>query len=62
MLGFPLKPLSPPFRNTLDEDRAINAGGFFTAWTPLSHTGYWTDSDVINPIAKRLVQILKLLE
>lgn len=61
VLGFPLKPLSPQFRETVNEDRAINAGGFFTAWSPLSHSGYWTDGDVIKPIAKRLSEILKLL-
>lgn len=61
VLGYPLKPLSPQFGETVDEDRAINAGGFLTSWTPLSHTGYWTDGDVIKPIAKRLVEILKLL-
>jgi hypothetical protein len=60
-LGFPLKPLSPQFRKTVDEDRAINAGSFLTSWSPLSHTGYWTDDDVIKPIAKVLGEILKLL-
>ena len=40
VLGWPLQPLNlNGGYSTLVEDVAINAGGFFTSWNPLSHTG-----------------------
>ncbi len=32
VLGYPLKPLSPSYEATVDEDIEINAGGLFTSW------------------------------
>jgi hypothetical protein len=57
-LGWPLQPLLGGYE-TLVEDRAINAGqGILNlmtrSWNPLSHTAYWTDDDVILPLAARL--------
>ncbi len=58
-LGWPLQPLEGGYE-TLVEDRAINAGqgllNFMTkSWNPLSHTAYWTDNEVIHPLAAKLV-------
>lgn len=55
VLGWPLQPLSASYEK-LVEDRAINAGQglanfLLTSWNPLSHTAYWTDDDVIKPLA-----------
>jgi hypothetical protein len=57
-LGWPLQPLEGGYE-TLVEDRAINAGqGFIDfmtkSWNPLSHAAYWTDDDVIKPLAALL--------
>lgn len=58
-LGWPLQPLEGGYE-TLVEDRDINAGqgmlDFMTkSWNPLSHTAYWTDDDLIKPLASLLV-------
>lgn len=55
VLGWPLQPLSDSY-DKLVEDRAINAGQglanfLLNSWNPLSHTAYWTDDDVIKPLA-----------
>ena len=58
VLGWPLRPLSPSYDN-LVVDREINAGQgladlLFKSWNPLSHTAYWTDDDVLEPLLDRL--------
>ena len=50
-LGYPLTPLSPSYGGTESADIEVNAGGLFTYWNPISHTGYWTDDDFTNPVA-----------
>ncbi len=57
-LGWPLQPLEGGYE-TLVEDRVVNAGqgilDFMTkSWNPLSHTAYWTDDEVIKPLASLL--------
>lgn len=57
-LGWPLQPLEGGYE-TLVEDRVVNAGqgilDFMTkSWNPLSHTAYWTDDEVIKPLATLL--------
>ena len=49
VLGWPLRQLGP----TCDfiSGHAINAGGLLSSWNPLSHTKYWTDGDMLDPIA-----------
>jgi hypothetical protein len=49
VLGYPLKPLSPSYTQTVTADLHINAGGLFTSWNPISHTEYWTNNDSQNP-------------
>lgn len=61
VLGYPLKALSPTYRTAVSEDVEVNVGGLFTSWNPASHTRYWTDRDVVNPIAQGIVDVLKLL-
>ncbi len=53
VLGWPLSPLSDEYGELVD-DHAINAGGIFTSWTPLSHGQYWTDENVIQPLIRRI--------
>lgn len=62
VLGWPLQPLSPQYHE-LVEDRAINAGQgaagwILKSWNPLAHTAYWTDDDVVKPLADLLHGLL----
>lgn len=59
-LGWPLKSLSRSFKDEVYRDYAINAGGIFKSWNPLSHTGYWTDDDVLEPLANDIRKLLQL--
>ncbi|MGB5660030.1 MAG: hypothetical protein WBO54_11155 [Thermoanaerobaculia bacterium] len=51
ILGYPLKPISEGYAEVVTRDIAINAGGVFSSWNPLSHNGYWTDNDFTQPVA-----------
>ena len=51
ILGYPLKPISEGYAEVVTRDIAINAGGVFSSWNPLSHNGYWTDNDFTKPVA-----------
>jgi len=51
ILGYPLKPISEGYAEVVTRDIAINAGGVFSSWNPLSHNGYWTDNDFTRPVA-----------
>lgn len=57
VIGYPLKKLNDAYEKVVKKDLAINAGGFLSSWSPLSHLGYWTDDDVTGPIAQGLAQI-----
>lgn len=63
VLGFPLKPLSPSYAETVNEDLLINAGGLFTSWIrfPILSTGQTTISpnQLPNSFAMSLRQIVK---
>ena len=51
ILGYPLKPISEGYAEVVTRDIAINAGGVFSSWNPLSHNGYWTDNDFTKPVS-----------
>lgn len=62
VLGWPLAPLSDGYAQ-LVQDRPINAGQGLVNWllkssTPLSHTAYWTDDDVVGLLAQMLLEFL----
>ena len=59
VLGYPLKPLSTSYRQTVTADLQINAGGLFTSWNPISHTEYWTDNDFTKPVAQLICDLVK---
>lgn len=59
VLGWPLQPVRG--YEKLVRDKAVNAGTILTMWNPASHTAYWTDADVVEPIEKNLVDIVRLL-
>ena len=64
VLGWPLQPLqgrkgvkdaqykNHPTYNTLVQDYEIRVGTWWQFWNPLSHIGYFTDDNFINPIVK----------
>lgn len=60
-LGWPLQPLRGGYE-TLVEDREVNVGAGILGWTasftPLSHTAYWTDGDVIEQLAQMVERAL----
>lgn len=58
VLGWPLQPLSAGYR-ALVEDRSINSGSglvkwILKSWNPMSHSTYWTDGDVLDPLEEML--------
>ena len=59
VLGWPLKPLSPEYGKAVNKDVEMNSGSILTAWSPFSHTGYWSDKDVLQPTAELIGKLLK---
>lgn len=60
-LGWPLQPLRGGYES-LVQDREVNVGrgilGWAASFTPLSHTSYWKDEDVIKPLSEMLAHAL----
>jgi hypothetical protein len=56
VIGFPLRPLNEAYRKVVKKDVPVNVGSFLVSWSPLSHMQYWTDDDVIEPIAASLAR------
>ena len=54
VLGYPIKKLNRLYDDVVVEDRRVSAGSWVSGWTPLSHTAYDTDKDLLNPIADAL--------
>ena len=59
VLGYPIKAINDKYKAVVTADIEVNAGGILTNWTPLCHNSYWTDEEVINPIAEALVKTWK---
>lgn len=55
VLGYPLQNINKHYSKVV-VDKKVNAGNFFSNWTPLSHNDYWKDDEVIEPIAEALVR------
>jgi hypothetical protein len=58
ILGYPLRPLSPEYRKVVSKDIPINVGSFLSSWNPGCHSGYWTDNDFTEPVAKFITTFL----
>jgi hypothetical protein len=56
VVGYPLRSLNAAYRKVVKKDIMINAGSFLISWSPLSHMEYWTDDDVIKPVASALAR------
>lgn len=62
ILGWPLEKLSDEY-GLVVKDYAINAGGgpfgwIGKSWNPMSHTQYWEDDDVLEPLVENLKRYL----
>lgn len=57
VVGFPIKTLNEKYREVVTEDREVNSGRMLADLTPLSHMGYWTDRDIVGPIADALNRV-----
>jgi hypothetical protein len=62
VLGWPLAVLSPDYKKVVT-DHSINAGRgvmewIFTSWNPMSHSQYWDDDDVLDPLEEHLRALL----
>ena len=58
-LGYPIRDMSDSYKVEWIEDKLVSVGGFMTGWNPASHGMYWTDTDVVDPLRKWIVQQLQ---
>ena len=54
VIGYPLRDVNKHYRQAVDMDYVTEIGGLLQ-WTPLSHVDYWTDGNVVKPIAYKLM-------
>jgi pimeloyl-ACP methyl ester carboxylesterase len=59
VLGWPLKPLSICYADTVHEDIEVSVGNILTAWNPANHAAYWTDDSVIKPTSYLIAKVLE---
>ena len=57
VLGWPLRPLSDAYAGAIHTDKQISAGPWPINMTPLSHTHYWEDVDVLRPLSDDLREL-----
>lgn len=62
VLGYPLKTLDAAYDKVVCRDVPVNVGSILRSWNPASHTAYWTDDNVIKPVAESLHEILQHLK
>jgi hypothetical protein len=61
VIGFPLKSLNAAYERMVTRDAQVNVGTLLQSWNPISHLGYWTDRDVVEPMAKKLIEAWKAI-
>ena len=54
IIAYPLKNVSDQYNLTVCKDYITSIGGLVSGKTPLCHTEYWDDMNVIKPIAKKV--------
>lgn len=57
VVGFPLKTLNEHYGVMVTADCETDVGEFPANITPAAHMGYWTDPDVIRPIAESIKRV-----
>lgn len=58
LLGYPIQTINDEYAKVVT-DQEVNAGNLAKNWNPFSHNEYWTDDEVIKPIAQSLVNTWK---
>lgn len=61
VIAYPLRPLGAAYEKVVKEDRIGAFGGLPVSLTPASHPFYWSDPDVVAPIAEALAEGWKRL-
>ena len=56
VLGWPLCQLGPTYN--IVHDHPINAGGALSSWNLASHGEYWSDANVLDPLAQTLRDLM----
>lgn len=59
VLAYPIRNMSESFNVDWISDKNVKVGGFFKGWNPASHGEYWTDKDVVKPIADEISRLLE---
>jgi hypothetical protein len=59
VLGWPLKPLSINYADTVTEDIEVSVGNILTSWNPANHAAYWADDSVIKPASYLIPSLLE---
>jgi hypothetical protein len=54
IIAYPLRVLSEEYADTVSEDREVEVGDRPVTWTPLTHSFYWSDRRVMDPIGAAL--------
>lgn len=60
VIGYPLKRLNDAYAKTVTHDHPINVGSLLTSWNPMSHVEYWTDNDLTEPVAEKIVALWRV--
>lgn len=58
VLAYPIRNMSDSYNIDWISDNKVSVGGFLTGWNPACHRKYWTDKDVVKPIAAEIKSIL----
>jgi len=58
VLAYPIKNMAEDFNVDWINDNKVGVGGLFSGWNPASHGQYWTDKDVLKPIAKDILELI----
>lgn len=61
VLGYPIKVINEAYDKVVYQDIEVNIGGLLRGWNPFSHDVYWSDNDIINPVAKYISKTLQIL-
>ena len=65
ILAYPIRSLSKGHQDLaakgILQDIQVDAGNILTSWNPMSHTGYWQDNNVIEPIAQHLFEVWRAI-
>ena len=61
VLAYPIAP-TRGYKGAGILDKAVNVGGVYSSWNPLSHAKYWTDDSLTRPIANHVERILNEID